>query len=100
MYRNTVNPVAEIYSNGKKLYTIDLTAVSEPYLITVADENSGTNIIEVRNGEIGVISADCPDKTCVHTGFAGSSTLRIICIPHKLEIRIIDGKTNIDGVSG
>lgn len=99
MNKETVKPVAEIYSEGELIYSIDLNNVGEPYQITVTDLNDGENIIEVRKGEIGVVHADCPDKTCINMGFTGSSSLRIICIPHKLEIKIIDGQTHLDGVS-
>ena len=99
MNKATVNPIAEIYSDGKLLYSIDLNSVSEPYEITVTDQTGGVNIIQVRKGEIGVIEADCPDKTCINMGFTGSSSLRIICVPHRLEIRITAGKARPDGVS-
>lgn len=99
MNRETIKPVAEIYSEGKLLYSIDLNSVAEPYVITVTDENGGMNVIEVRKGEIGVIHADCFDKTCINMGFTGRSAIRIVCLPHKLEIKIIDGQAQLDGVS-
>ena len=96
--QRTERPLAVIKSGGETLYTIDLSQVSQPYRITVSDDSGGFNEIEVRQGEIGVISADCPDKTCVNMGFAESGSDRIICVPHRLEI-YIENAGATDGVS-
>lgn len=45
-------------------------------------------VIEVRNGKIGVIGSDCPDKICVHTGFISKKGEKIVCLPKKLIIEI------------
>jgi len=76
-------PVAEIFKDGELIYEIDLSNVKQPYELAI-----GGNLIEVRDGEIGVIRADCPDKTCVRTGFT-RGVKPIICVPNRLEIRVI-----------
>lgn len=86
-----------IYSDGKKLYSINLGAVTEPYELTVSGKN-GTNLIRVESGRICVREADCPDKTCVNTGWISDGLFPIICIPNRLEIRI-ENATEIDGVA-
>lgn len=58
--------------------------------------NGGTNILRIENGEAYLVYADCPDKTCVHTGkikYVGQS---IICLPNKVTI-IVKGNAS-DGV--
>ena len=79
---------ADIYQSGKLLTSIDLSAVSQPYTFTVTGENGCTNEIEVRPDQIGIISADCPDKLCVHQGFISDSRLPITCLPNRLVIQL------------
>ena len=73
---------ADIYQSGELLTSIDLSAVSQPYVFTVTGENGCTNEIEV------IISADCPDKLCVHQGFISDSRLPITCLPNRLVIQL------------
>ncbi len=87
--RKNVNKTAYIYQDDKLLYTIDLNAVQQPYTIEISCED-GTNTVEVHSGKIGVISADCPDKTCVKTGFIGDGMVPVICVPHGLMIVVRD----------
>lgn len=78
---------AEIYRDGQLLRSIDLSAVSSSYTFRL-EGTDGYNEIEVRHGSIGIISADCPDKLCVHQGFISSSALPITCLPNRLVIRL------------
>mgnify|MGYP004655726629 FL=1 len=79
---------ADIYQSGELLTSIDLSAVSQPYTFTVTGENGCTNKIEVRPDQIGILSADCPDKLCVHQGFISDSRLPITCLPNRLVIQL------------
>ncbi len=89
--------LACVYSDGKKLYAIDLDTVSEPYSLTV-ESAYGTNTISVEQGRICVSEADCPDGTCVKTGWISDGIIPIICLPHRLEIKI-EKQTEFDGVA-
>ena len=86
-----------IYSYGILIKEIPLTD-SENYEFTVNCPD-GYNLIKVEDGKICVKESDCPDKTCVKTGFTDSSFMPVICMPHRLEIVIKDG-TQADGVTG
>ena len=79
--------IAYVYSDGELIETIDLDRVTSPYTFTVS-HNGGENLIEVRHGEIGVISATCPDKICVDRGHIKDSSLPIVCLPNKLVVQI------------
>lgn len=81
---------ADIYQDGQLLRHIDLSSVEEPYTFTVSSSDGGVNVIEVRPGSIGIISADCPDKLCVHQGFIHNSILPITCLPNRLVIQVND----------
>lgn len=85
--------IADIYQNGKLIQSIPLNHVQEPYIITLTDTDGGTNTIEVRQGAIGIIAADCPDKICVNQGFIVNSLTPITCLPHRLVIEIRGSST-------
>ncbi|MBR1676497.1 MAG: NusG domain II-containing protein [Clostridia bacterium] len=78
---------ANIYSDGKCVYSIDLSAVDKPYEIRV-NSGDGYNVILVERGRICVKESNCGDKTCVNTGWTDSGAVPVICLPHKLVIRI------------
>lgn len=79
--------VANVYREGVSLYSVDLSLVTEPYEFTLTDER-GTNVIRVEPGRIAVIDADCPDRVCVEAGWLSDSASPIVCLPHRLVIRI------------
>lgn len=83
---------AEIYQQGKLLQTIPLSTVTESYSFSVEDDDGNENIIAVRPGSIGITSATCPDKLCVHQGFIENSLLPITCLPNRLVIQIREEK--------
>ena len=85
--RNTDQQIANIYVDGVCIRSVDLSSVKEPYEFTV-ETASGSNTVRVEPGRIAVISADCADETCVHTGWIGDQVIPIVCLPHRLVIRI------------
>lgn len=89
MKQSTVSdPVAEIIVDGETVRTVSL---SEETFFTV-DTAHGYNDIRISGGCISVVSADCPDKVCVNTGATNSAAVPIICLPHRLEIRIVSAE--------
>ncbi len=87
-----------IYVDGKLYESFILsgsTSEKEIYIET----QYGYNKLLIKDGKIGVLEADCPDKTCVNTGMTDNSSRPVICMPHRLEIIIVDS-VQIDGVTG
>ena len=91
----TDDPHAEIYLNGELLRTVSLSENTE---FTV-DCGSGYNTICINNHEIYVSEADCPDKICVKTPPISGGVIPIVCLPHRLEIRVVGGSGDIDAIS-
>lgn len=54
---------------------------------TVIDVD-GHCTVQVKDGAVSVISADCPGKDCVHHKPISKSGERIICLPNGIVIRI------------
>ena len=79
---------AEVVQDGKVLYTIDLDRVTQPYTFTVEDLEGGCNVVSVKPGSICVETADCPDKICVEQGWLKDRASPIVCLPHRLVIRL------------
>ncbi len=80
--------IADIYQNGDLLDSIPLSSVEESYSFVVEGDNGACNEIEVRPGSIGIVSANCPDKLCVHQGFISNSLLPVTCLPNRLVIKV------------
>lgn len=92
--------MADIYQDGVLLTSLPLEGFDTPYRFTVTGENGCVNELEIRPGSIGMVSADCPDKLCVHQGFIDRPGLPIVCLPNKLVIRLRDtGSESVDGIA-
>lgn len=52
---------------------------------------AGYNILQISGGEAAVVEANCGDLTCVKTGGVSREGERIVCLPHRLLIRIEGG---------
>ena len=87
----------EILQDGKILYTLDL-AQAEDQTFTVT-YGGRTNEIEIRDHQIRVKAADCPDQICVHMD--GLEDAPIVCLPNRLSIQYADGEgaSGLDAVS-
>ena len=81
--------VVEIVQDGQILQEIDLKAITEPYTFEVTSEQ-GTNTIEVEPGRIRIKEADCRDRFCVNQGWLSDGVVPIVCLPHRLVIRVKD----------
>ncbi|MBR4184159.1 MAG: NusG domain II-containing protein [Clostridia bacterium] len=103
LHTKTPGTVANIYRNGVCVRSVDLSKVEEPYEFTLTDA-AGENTVRVEPGRIRVVAADCPDKICVNTGWISDSAAPIVCLPHRLVIRLeegpADGTKALDGVAG
>ncbi|MCH5196299.1 MAG: NusG domain II-containing protein [Oscillospiraceae bacterium] len=85
------DPCAEIYQDGELIKTVSLSEDTE-FTVYCGD---GFNVVEVSDGKICVSSADCPDKVCVRQGKI-SGAVPIVCLPHRLEIRVVNGNNIVD----
>ena len=61
---------------------------SRTQTFTVYSDDGGYNVIKVSGGAISVSDADCPDKICVKTAPVSDGIQPIVCMPHKLVIRV------------
>ena len=85
---------AQVWSDGKLLFTLDLRVDQEK---TVSTEY-GTNEITVKDGKIAVTQADCPDHYCMKRGFCDNG-VQIVCLPNRLVLKFV-GEQAVDAVVG
>ncbi|MBQ1350529.1 MAG: NusG domain II-containing protein [Ruminococcus sp.] len=86
-----------IRRDGEVLYSLDLS--KEKNRTFVIPYGGSSNTIEIRDGRIRVMEAECPDKVCVRTGWLSSSAIPIVCLPNHLEISFASGNDDIDAVA-
>ena len=76
---------AVIKIEGAVVHKVDL---SEEKIFTL-ETSGGKNIVEIKNGAVAVIEADCPDKICVRRGAIKNVGEVIACVPHKILIEVV-----------
>lgn len=86
--------IVEIIQDGKIIYTLDLNK-SKDELIQVEFQGH-KNIIQVKDKQISIIEADCPDKTCLNMGILKSAFTPIVCLPNHLVIQYVNDDKEID----
>lgn len=85
--RSASGMVANIYQDGVCIRSIDLSRVTETETYPV-ESDAGVNIIQIEPGQIRILEADCPDQVCVQAGWLTDSAAPIVCLPHRLVIRL------------
>ena len=63
------------------------------------DSSLGSNVIRTEGGSVWMESADCPDGLCISQGRISSTTGRIVCLPHRLVIRIEGADKALDDMA-
>lgn len=68
--------------NGEVVQSVELTEDRKIEL------NGGTNVIEIKDGKVSMIEADCPDQLCVHQKAISKNNESIICLPNRVILQI------------
>lgn len=63
------------------------------------DGKGGYNVLEVEGTRARMREANCPDRLCVQMGWIERPGQSIVCLPHRLLLRIEGGEEKLDGVS-
>ena len=81
---------AELWLNGQLVQSI---ALDEDQTLEL--EGDYCSRITVRNGRVAVTESDCPGQDCVHSGWVFGAGHSIVCLPNRMEIRIV-GEQKVD----
>jgi hypothetical protein len=87
---------AAISVNGQVVRTIALDGHQETFRLTGV---GGFNQIEVHGSRVRMVDTDCPDKLCINQGWISRIPQMIVCLPHRVVVRIVEGSTmNVDSI--
>lgn len=65
--------------------------IVETYLLSEdreIDTEGDTNHISIKNGQVDMTSATCPDQLCVHQKAISGNNESIICLPNRVIVQI------------
>ena len=97
-FRPRENTVAEvnvqIYQYGKLIRELPLQTAEE---MTFSVSGAYTNTVVIRDGKAAITESDCPGTDCVHSGWISNAGRSIVCLPNRVEVRIV-GTSDVDFV--
>ena len=68
-------------------------------IIPISTPDGGENRVWVQDDLVFMDDANCPDQTCVKQGVIKDSTVPIVCLPHKVIVRIEGGDSGLDAAN-
>ena len=84
--------VVQIWQAGRLIHEYPLTA--EETIRLVGDYE---NTIVIHGGHVAITESDCPGIDCVHSGQIDRPGRSIVCLPNRVEVRIV-GSSDVDFV--
>lgn len=94
-FGNSKEQKLRITVSGEEYGTYSL---EEDQVIKVGD----TNVCEIKDKKVSMISADCPDQLCIHQRLIQLQGETIVCLPNKVVLEITGTKQTdqeaLDGV--
>ena len=91
------NPRVVIEVDGEVYASYDMDEVKG--IIPISTPNGGENRLWVQEDLVFMDEANCPDQTCVKQGVIKDSTVPIVCLPHKVIVRIEGGESGLDAAN-
>ena len=86
--------IVQIYQDGQLIKEAPL---QENATITIPGEYQ--NVIQIQDSKVAITEANCPGNDCVHIGWISTPGASIVCLPNRLEIRIV-GSNGVDLIVG
>ena len=93
-FRNP-QPMLEVSKDGEILGVYPLDEDREFRI----EGEEGYNLCRIENGTVRIMEADCRDHSCVRSLPLTKRGGTIICLPHRVVLRIIDGSGAPDAVA-
>ncbi|MBQ6999309.1 MAG: NusG domain II-containing protein [Clostridia bacterium] len=89
--------VCVIEINGEEFARYDLITLADEKVLEI-DNEYGRNTVVIDKHGAAVTYSDCADKIEVKAGKITSSGQSLICLPHRLTVRL-EGADNVDGTA-
>ena len=88
-----------VYLDGELVREINLARAEDESFILRS--HYGENTVCIEGGKVYITHADCPDGTCLRHAPLPEAGTPIVCLPHRLVIRVLSGNdSGIDAVAG
>ena len=80
-----------VEQNSAQIAVLDL---NKDCVYNVYNDNGDIcNTVQIKNGKVKMIYADCKDKICKNHKEISKSNESIICLPNKVEVTVISDKS-------
>ena len=93
--RNEPAAYAEVYLDGQLVKTVPLDT-DQTFMV----EDQYSNEITVTQGAIAFTASNCPGQDCVHSGSIHTTGRSLVCLPNRVEIRVVGHSSDVDFVVG
>ena len=77
--------MVEIYVDNKLYKELPLNEEKKVEI----DRGKNKNTVYIHDDGVEMLHANCPDKVCVRTGFIKKPGESIVCLPHRVNVKII-----------
>ena len=84
--------IAVVTVDGREVARYSLSDDREETIRGIGGENK----LVISNGKADVIEADCPDKVCVDHRSISNVGETIVCLPHKVVVKIVGEDSGVD----
>ncbi len=81
--------------DGQKKYSFDLRDNKREEI----RQGDQINVLRIENGQVWIESANCANQLCVRHARIQSAGDTIVCLPHRLIVKIEGGETEVDSIS-
>lgn len=90
---HTPGDKVQITIDGKLYQTLPL---NQDAVVEIPTTEGGNNILTIEDGYADMTEANCPDGLCVNQKKISHEGETIVCLPHKIVVKIIDGDNTED----
>ncbi len=98
LLHRTTGDTVTITVDGRTYRTLPLSVDTT---LDIPGADGGTNHLEIKNGHASITEADCPDKFCVHQTSIRHNGESLVCLPHKVIVKVTANASedDLDGVA-
>lgn len=88
---------AVVYQDGTE---VGRYLLSKDTRVVLTCNGRGNNILEIKDGYADITEADCRDELCVRQKKISKNGESLVCLPHKLLVKVTGGtKNELDAVA-
>ena len=90
--------IAVIMQDGSVVYSLALDQIKKNKVFEIR-KGDMYNTVEAESGRIRFLDSNCPNKTCVKTGWISRPGEMAVCMPHHILIEIRGDRSDVDAVT-